>query len=139
MKQLCALLLLVICFCACEQDSEPKMKDLVGLWNIETVYFNDVNSDQYADFLNGGNHLELTADNTFLRAYDWGNWSSSGSTLTLHRPSHLRGDWKYTIVSSSRSRLVLEMKLSVPDYCCGFDEFGKDEIVVIREEYSRVR
>jgi hypothetical protein len=81
--------ILAICLvlsCDNESDQQPNANDIIGFWSRETVYLNDVNSNEYVDFLNNGtNFLDLKEDKIFYRAYDIGTWQLSGRTLTLDR------------------------------------------------------
>jgi hypothetical protein len=126
---------------SCDSDTETKIDQakLVGLWNLETVYLNGVNSDEQTDILNGNNFLELKPNLTFERAYDPGFWSINGKILKLDRGEGTRVDWTYRVISQDNHNLVLEMKLREGDYCCNFDHFESDEVITIREVYKRQR
>jgi hypothetical protein len=134
--------ILAICLvlsCDNESDQQPNANDIIGFWSRETVYLNDVNSNEYVDFLNNGtNFLDLKEDKIFYRAYDIGTWQLSGRTLTLDRdePSGYE-DWEYKILTFSEDFLMLEVKLVEGKYCCGFDEFADDDIITIRELYRK--
>ena len=134
--------ILAICLvlsCDSESDHQPNANDVIGFWSRETVYLNEINSNEYVDFLNNGtNFLDLKEDWVFHRAYDIGTWKLSGNTLTLDRdePSGYE-DWEYKILAFSEDFLMLEVKLVEAKYCCGFDEFADDEVITIREVYRK--
>jgi hypothetical protein len=133
------LVICVVMSCDNDSDDQPSAQDLIGFWSRETVYLNEVNSNEYVDFLNNGtNFLDLKEDKIFHRAYDLGTWRLSGYTLTLDRdePSGYQ-DWECKIVAFSKDFLVLELKLVEGKYCCSFDEFADDEIITIKEVYRR--
>jgi hypothetical protein len=140
MKNLFFILIICVALsCDRDSDAEPQVADMIGFWSRETVYLNEVNSNEYVDFLNNGtNFLDLKEDKIFHRAYDIGTWQLSGSTLILDR-DELSGyaDWEYKIVAFSQDFLMLEIKLVEGKYCCGFDEFADDEIIRIREVYRK--
>lgn len=124
--------------CDNDADEQPDINDVIGFWSRETVYLNEVNSNEYVDFLNNGtNFLDLKEDKIFHRAYDLGTWRLSGHTLTLDREPAGYEDWEYRIVSFSKDFLVLELKLVESKYCCSFDAFADDEIITIKEVYRR--
>jgi len=137
-------LMLIICalLTGCDSGSDPAFnaEQLLGFWSRETVYLNGVNSNAYVDFLNGGtNFLDIKRDKTFSRAYDNGSWALFDEALVLDRmESNGRGDWKYKIIHRSAGDLVLEIKLTGGQYCCGFDAFAEDEVITIREVYKRL-
>lgn len=140
MKNLFFILMISVALsCDNDSDTEPQVNDMIGFWSRETVYLNEVNSNEYVDFLNDGtNFLDLREDKVFHRAYDIGTWNLSGYTLTLDRDeSSGFNDWEYKILTFSKDFLVLEVKLVEGKYCCGFDEFADDEIITIREVYRK--
>jgi hypothetical protein len=139
MKTYLKLLLPCLVLLSCDTSSDLK-PSILGFWSRETVYLNGVNSVEYVDFLNNGtNFLELKADETFARAYDLGRWNLSGHTLTLDRDAPLpQADWSYGVIRLWNDELVVEIKLTEGQYCCGFDEFDDDEIITIREVYKRL-
>lgn len=140
MKNLFFILMISVALsCDNDSDTEPQVNDMIGFWSRETVYLNEVNSNEYVDFLNDGtNFLDLREDKVFHRAYDIGTWNLSGYTLTLDRDeSSGFNDWEYKILTFSKDFLVLEVKLVEGKYCCGFDEFADDEIITIKEVYRK--
>jgi hypothetical protein len=138
------LFLLIICCStfSCENrvDFDIKADSLIGFWSRETVYLNGVNSAEYVDFLNDGNgFLEIKEDQGFSRPYDLGVWHLSGRILTLDRDESTgMGDWSYKILEVSPKKFVLEISLTEGQYCCGFDAFTSDEVIVIKEVYSKL-
>lgn len=140
MKNILFVLVIGVVFsCDNNSDEPPNANDIIGIWSRETVYLNEVNSNEYVDFLNNGtNFLHLKEDMIFYRAYDLGTWRLSGYTLTLDRdePSGYE-DWEYRIVAFSQDFLVLEVKLVEGKYCCGFDAFADDKVITIKEVYKR--
>jgi hypothetical protein len=140
MKNLFVILTICVALsCDSDSDTEPRASDLIGFWSRETVYLNEVNSNEYVDFLNNGtNFLDLREDKVFHRAYDIGTWNISGYTLTLDRDEDTGfSDWEYKILAFSKDFLMLEMKLVESKYCCGFDAFADDEIITIKEIYRK--
>jgi len=136
--------LLTLCFaalsCDTSSDSTPSTTSILGFWSRETVYLNGVNSIEYVDFLNDGtNFLNIKKDKTFERAYDNGSWNLSNKTLALNRnESSGLIDWTYEVIEHSANSLILEIKLTESQYCCGFDSFTDNEIITIREVYIRL-
>lgn len=141
MKNLLGLLTFCLVALSCETSSDlvPGNKAIVGFWSRETVFLNGVNSLEYVDFLNGTNFLNIKNDNTFERAYDIGRWNLSYPTLMLDREgSSGISDWTYEIIAYSENNLVLEIRLTEGQYCCGFDAFSDNEIITIREFYKKL-
>lgn len=138
------LLFLLICCaglsCEEEQNNCPDAGKLVGIWSRETVFLNGVNSAAYVDFLNNGtNFLDLKTNKSFARAYDNGTWRLSGRLLKLERDATSGiGDWTYDILSLTETSLTLETRMNESQYCCGFEAFSDNEIIAIKEVYSRV-
>lgn len=140
MKNLFLILTISVALsCSNDSDVEPQINDMIGFWSRETVYLNEVNSNEYVDFLNDGtNFLVLREDKMFHRAYDIGTWNLSGYTLTLDREEATGfNDWEYRIISFSKDFLILEIKLVEGKYCCGFEAFAEDEVITIREVYRK--
>jgi len=137
------LLFLFICFavvsCENEYDDCSHAESIIGMWSRETVYLNGDNSVEYVDFLNNGtNYLELKNDKTFARVYDNGTWQLAGKSLMLDRDETSGlSDWNYAIVDVTKNNLTLEVKLNESQYCCGFEEFEDNEIIVIKEVYKK--
>ncbi len=136
------LCIVVICFAvlACDNSADINIRpdSITGFWSREMVYLNGVNSVEYVDFLNGGtNFLEIKNDHTFSRAYDNGTWHLSNVVIKLERGGASL-DWTYKIIEYSKENLILEIKLTEGQYCCGFDAFSENEIITIKEVYKKV-
>jgi hypothetical protein len=131
---------LIVVSCDSNVDLSIKPDSLIGFWSRETVYLNGTNSNEYVDFLNGGtNFLEIKENTTFSRAYDNGSWQLSNQTLNLERDEATGlGDWSYKIIELSNRNLILEIKLTESQYCCGFDSFSDNEIITIKEVYTKI-
>ncbi|HYG02337.1 MAG TPA: hypothetical protein VD927_07815 [Chryseosolibacter sp.] len=142
MKTKLSLLILSLLTLSCDHSAdEVKNSDaIVGFWSRQSVYLNGVNSNEHADFLNGGtNHLHIRKDNTFGRAYDNGTWLLSDGMLVLDRiESGGFADWTYKIVHHLNDSLVLDTQLTEGEYCCDFPSFAEDEVITIREVYKKL-
>ena len=132
----------IICLAVTSCDDTADIHNteaLVGFWALETVYMNDVNSAAYIDFLNGGNYLHLKKDKTFTRVYDTGTWVACGNTLKLKRDERTGlGDWTYKILERSNDNLVIEIKRTLEQYCCGSKLFMANELITFKEVYNKV-
>lgn len=137
-----ALFIIVIgCFLAssCENNDlnpYPRPEAIIGSWRSEAVYLNEVKSDFFS---RGSLLFFIKEDNSFNKLYLNGTWNLQGHTLRIERGAEWGlEDWVYQVVDYSDNMLTLELRLTEGQYCCDFDEFEENEIITIREVYSRI-
>jgi hypothetical protein len=139
-KRFFVVAILFACFSCCLGDPEPELNvdSLPGVWNLEEVTINGINSAEYN--YSPSKFLALESDKTFSRAYESGSWNLKGKNLTLyHNKTFGMSDWSYQIISLSEDKLIVEMQLIESEYRWNFDSFSENEILTIREVYIRIK
>lgn len=82
--------------------------------------------------------LSLSSDNTYYRNYVLGEWEFNHTTLALNAEGPSDDfDWEYEVLDVTEEILRVRISLNEGEYCCDFEEFEDNELLVIEESYTR--
>lgn len=131
------IILIALFLTACMQNEEitPTADVLVGSWISESVEIRSLSDEKSISGYK--NYLYFGEDHNFFRNYMGGEWELNGRYLTLKiYPDYSEiADWDYKIIDFSKSSLTLQIQLTEGKYCCNFQEFESDEMLLITEKY----
>ena len=117
------------------QDDSSKPIDLIGLWESEEVYVNEELQGVKLNII-----LKLESENTYYRNYESGTWSMKGGGLFLSSREDLGlKPWKYKIVSSSDTTLILETTIPEKEYPWNFEFIAEEELITVTEQYRKIK
>lgn len=117
------------------QDDSSKPIDLIGLWESEEVYVNEELQNVKLNII-----LSLESENTYYRNYESGTWSMKDGGLFLNSREDLGlKPWRYKIISSSDTTLILETTITEKEYPWNFESIAEDELITVTEQYRKIR
>ena len=111
---------------------------LTGTWRLEHVRFNQIEGTEINDWISTSTILSIQEDKAYFRNYVAGTWSLEDNTLTLDPGATFPNFyWEYEVLELTEEVLEVRISLTEGEYCCNFDEFEEDEVLVITERYVR--
>lgn len=137
MKNILApLILTVFIFSSCIQNEEfvPSPDVLIGSWKSETIEIESLSSEGSVSW--GTSFLYIGEDNSFFRNYMSGNWELSDNHLILNNSFDIQ-PWTYKVIDFSKNTMTLQIQTTEGEFCCNFEEFESDEILLVTEKYVR--
>lgn len=130
--------LILLYSCDKEDDSVINPNLITGTWRLEQVTFNQTNGTEINDWISNSTILKIDNNKSYYRNYVGGEWSLDNQVLVLNPGETLPNFyWEYKVLELTEGILIVQISLTEGEYCCDFDQFKEDEVLMITEKYIR--
>ncbi|GAA0893464.1 hypothetical protein GCM10009122_31430 [Fulvivirga kasyanovii] len=139
MKGFKLILVGLVMLWACDKEEsvlDPKL--ITGTWKLENVTFNGIDGGAINDWVSTSAILQVDDNKHYYRNYVGGEWNINNRKLILDPGDRLpEFYWEYEILELTKETLKVKILLSETQYCCDFDQFENDDVLVIIETYKK--
>ncbi|MEX0719864.1 MAG: hypothetical protein WD059_04290 [Balneolaceae bacterium] len=132
------IIIVAFTFSSCIQNEEfvPSPDVLVGSWESESIEIESLSGEGLmSEFTT---YLFIGEDKSFYKNYMSGNWELSDNHLILNLNQFFDIQPRtYKVVDFSRNTMTLQIQTTEGEYCCNFEEFESNEMLLVTEKYVR--
>lgn len=131
------LFVVLLFFTSCDnQKMVVTSGEIIGTWRSDNLVFRSAEDGE--ELIWGGAILTIAEDSTYYKNFVSGRWEFLDNELILKSREDLEMESQsFKVKKVSETEMKLQIKMTEGEYCCDFEEFKSDELLVITESFRK--